>query len=79
MLKTVRPRSYSDVIHVGHLFCHDVTVVMDLTDLGDGDPTPLVDFAAGLIVARDGAMEKLAPKVFMLTPRVSLSPAPRSE
>ncbi len=43
---------------------------MDLTDLADAaDPTPLVDFAAGLIVARDGAMEKLAPKVFMLKPR----------
>ncbi|MEV4532864.1 cell division protein SepF [Asanoa sp. NPDC049518] len=79
MFKTLRPRSYSDVIHVGHLFCHDVTVVMDLTDLADADPTPLVDFAAGLIVARDGAMEKLAPNVFMLKPRSSLPPAPRSE
>jgi cell division inhibitor SepF len=69
MLKTLRPRSYSDVIHVGHYFCHDFTVVMDLTDLDSGDPTPLVDFAAGLIVARDGAMEKLAPNVFMLKPR----------
>ena len=69
MLKTLRPRSYSDVIHVGHYFCHDITVVMDLTELTDADPTPLVDFAAGLIVARDGAMEKLAPKVFMLKPR----------
>ncbi|GIF53630.1 uncharacterized protein DUF552 [Asanoa ferruginea] len=70
MLKTLRPRSYSDVIHVGHYFCHDFTVVMDLTNLDDGgDPTPLVDFAAGLIVARDGAMEKLAPNVFMLKPR----------
>ncbi|MEV4622121.1 cell division protein SepF [Asanoa sp. NPDC049573] len=69
MLKTLRPRSYSDVIHVGHYFCHDFTVVMDLTDLDDGNPTPLVDFAAGLIVARDGAMEKLGPNVFMLKPR----------
>ena len=69
MRKTIRPRSYSDVIHVGHAFCHDITVVMDLTELIDTDPTPLVDFAAGLIVARDGKMEKLAPKVFMLKPR----------
>ncbi|GIF74325.1 cell division protein SepF [Asanoa siamensis] len=69
MLKTLRPRSYGDVIHVGHYFCNDITVVMDLTDLADTDPTPLVDFAAGLIVARDGEMSKLAPKVFMLKPR----------
>jgi len=69
MHKTLRPRTYSDVIHVGHYFCHDFTVVMDLTALTEPDPTPLVDFAAGLIVGRGGAMERVAPKVFVLKPR----------
>jgi len=71
--KTVRPRSYSDVLHVGRYFRDDFTVVMDLTDLTDTDPTPLVDFAAGLIVGRGGEMERLAPRVFLLRPR---SPEP---
>ncbi|MFC6018817.1 cell division protein SepF [Plantactinospora solaniradicis] len=69
MVKTLHPRSYDEVIHVGHYFCHGFAVVMDLTSLTDADAMPLVDFAAGLVVGRDGAMERVAPKVFLLRPR----------
>jgi FtsZ-interacting cell division protein YlmF len=69
MVKTLHPRNYDEVIHVGHYFCHGFAVVMDLTSLTDADAKPLVDFAAGLVVGREGAMERVAPKVFLLRPR----------
>jgi cell division inhibitor SepF len=68
MVQTVHPRGYDDVIHVGHLFCHDIPVVMDLTALSAADAQPLVDFAAGLIVGRGGELERVASKVFLLRP-----------
>jgi cell division inhibitor SepF len=71
MVKTVHPRHYEDVIHVGHLFCHDFPVLMDLTGLSDVDARPLVDFAAGLVVGRRGTMERVATKVFLLSPEPS--------
>jgi FtsZ-interacting cell division protein YlmF len=69
MVKTLHPQNYGEVIHVGHYFCLGFAVVMDLTGLTDADAMPLVDFAAGLVVGRDGAMERVAPKVFLLRPR----------
>lgn len=69
MVKTVRPRNYSEVFYVGHYFCQGFPVVMDLTGLTNEEALHLVDFAAGLVVARDGGMERVAPKVFLLQPR----------
>jgi FtsZ-interacting cell division protein YlmF len=69
MVKTVRPRNYSEVCYVGHYFCQGYPVVMDLTGLSNEEALHLVDFAAGLVVGRDGAMERVAPKVFLLQPR----------
>jgi FtsZ-interacting cell division protein YlmF len=53
---------------VGHYFCKGVLVVMDLMAMADDDVRQLVDFAAGLICARGGDMERLSLKVFMLVP-----------
>lgn len=68
MVKTLRPQSYNEVFYVGHYFREGIAVVMDLTSLTDEAATPLVDFAAGLIVGRGGEMERLAPKIFLLRP-----------
>jgi len=65
----LRPQNYDEVIYVGHYFCEGFPLVMDLTSLTDADATPLVDFAAGPVVGRGGAMERVAPKVFLLRPR----------
>ena len=78
----MRPESYGDVFYVGHYFREGVAVVMDLTALSNAEATPLVDFAAGLIVGCGGFLERIAPKVFLLRPpeavagRVGLEPAP---
>ncbi|GAA2614744.1 cell division protein SepF [Actinomadura fulvescens] len=68
MVKTLHPTSYNEVYYVGHFFRQGFAVIMDLTAMTDADALPLVDFAAGLIVGRGGAMERVTPKVFLLTP-----------
>jgi cell division inhibitor SepF len=69
VVKTLRPQNYNEVFYVGDFFRGDTAVVMDLTAFTDADAVPLVDFAAGLVVGRGGAMERVAPKVFLLLPQ----------
>ncbi|MFC0039731.1 cell division protein SepF [Actinomadura rayongensis] len=73
--RTVKPRDYDDVIHVGHFFCIGHRIVMDLAHLSDEDAKPLIDFASGMVFGRQGAMDRIAPKVFLLTPPGLMSPA----
>jgi cell division inhibitor SepF len=54
--------------HVGHDCCEGNTVVMDLAGIAGPEAAPLVDFAAGLIVALGAAMERVAPELFLLVP-----------
>jgi cell division inhibitor SepF len=68
VVKTLRPKDYNDVYYVGHYFREGTAVVMDLTGLSDDEAKPLVDFAAGLVIGREGAMEKVTHKVFLLVP-----------
>lgn len=56
MVKSLRPQNYNEVLYVGHFFRKGVPVLMDLTDLTDGDAKRLVDFATGLVFGRGGAL-----------------------
>ncbi|GLY78289.1 cell division protein SepF [Actinoallomurus iriomotensis] len=75
IVERLRPRGYNDVRQVGHYFCKGVLVVMDLTAMTDEEARQLVDFAAGLICARGGDMQRLSPKVFMLVPAEPATPS----
>ncbi|SFN50604.1 cell division inhibitor SepF [Saccharopolyspora antimicrobica] len=67
MVKTLHPQSYADVCHVGDYFRQGNSVLMDLSAVPNAEARQLVDFAAGMVVARDGSMERVASKVFLLT------------
>ncbi|MEV0661556.1 cell division protein SepF [Actinomadura luteofluorescens] len=68
MVKSLRPQNYNEVLYVGHFFRKGVPVLMDLTDLPDGDAKRLVDFATGLVVGRGGALDRVDRKLFLLQP-----------
>ncbi|TYB49797.1 cell division protein SepF [Actinomadura chibensis] len=70
MIRTLRPKNYDEVLHVGHFFRKGVPVVMDLTALTDDVAKQFVDFCAGLICGRGGKMERLSQRVFLLQPPV---------
>lgn len=68
MVKTLRPQNYNEVFHVGDWFRCGTPVVMDLNEFDEADALPLVDFATGLVVGCGGAMERIAPRLFLLLP-----------
>lgn len=67
-ITTVHPRSYNDAKSVGESFRDGTPVIMDLTDLGEAEAKRLVDFAAGLVYALHGSIERVTTTVFLLTP-----------
>ncbi len=65
---SVRPRSYNEARVIGENFRDGVPVIMNLSDMEDGDDKRLVDFAAGLIFGLRGNIERVSSKVFLLCP-----------
>ncbi|MHB0977152.1 MAG: cell division protein SepF [Candidatus Aquicultorales bacterium] len=64
----VEPASFNDCQEIGDKFKANIPVIINL-QLSDGDLSKrLIDFASGLTYALDGGIEKIADKVFLLTP-----------
>jgi cell division inhibitor SepF len=64
----VRPQKYDDALTVGRHFREGCAVVMDVAGMATSEATRMVDFAAGLAYGCDGRIERIAEKVFLLTP-----------
>ncbi len=67
-ITTLHPRTYNDARTVGEYFRDGTPVIMNLTDMEDADAKRLVDFAAGLVFAVHGTIERVTAKVFLLSP-----------
>ena len=65
---SVRPRSYNEARVIGENFRDGIPVIMNLSDMEDGEDKRLVDFAAGLIFGLRGNIERVSAKVFLLCP-----------
>ena len=65
---TLHPRTYNEARTVGENFREGVPVIMNLSDMDDSDAKRLVDFAAGLVFATRGSIERITNKVFLLSP-----------
>jgi cell division inhibitor SepF len=65
---TLHPRTYNEARTVGENYRDGVPVIMNLTEMDDSDAKRLVDFAAGLIFATRGTIERITAKVFLLSP-----------
>lgn len=65
----VIPKSFNDAQDVANKFKDDVPVILNLQGTETDLSKRLIDFASGLTYALDGGMQKIADKVFMLTPR----------
>ena len=80
---TVTPDSFRDARAIGELFRDGVPVIMNLTAMEPSDAKRVVDFAAGLTFGLRGTIERVATRVFLLTPSnteiVSGEPARRRE
>ena len=65
---TVTPDSFRDARAIGELFRDGVPVIMNLTAMEPADAKRVVDFAAGLTFGLRGSIERVATRVFLLTP-----------
>jgi cell division inhibitor SepF len=75
----VLPRSFNDAQQVADRFKEGVPVILNLQASDQELSKRLIDFASGLTYALDGGMQRIADKVFLLTPRnVELSAEDRA-
>jgi cell division inhibitor SepF len=65
----VLPKSFNDAQQVADKFKDTVPVILNLQGVDNDLAKRLIDFASGLTYALDGGMQRIADKVFMLTPR----------
>jgi cell division inhibitor SepF len=65
----VAPRSFNDVQDVADKFKDAIPVILNLQGTDTDLAKRLIDFSSGLTYALDGGMQRIADKVFLLTPR----------
>jgi cell division inhibitor SepF len=76
----VIPKSFNDAQQVADKFKDDIPVVLNLQGTDNDLSKRLIDFASGLTYALDGGMQRVADRVFMLTPRnVEISAEERAQ
>lgn len=68
-ITTLHPRTYNEARTVGEHYRDGTPVIMNLSEMDDADAKRLVDFAAGLIFATRGTIERVTSKVFLLSPQ----------
>jgi cell division inhibitor SepF len=75
----VLPRSFNDAQQIADRFKDSIPVILNLQSADNELSKRLIDFASGLTYALDGSMQRVADKVFLLTPRnVELSAEERA-
>ena len=67
-IHTIHPRSYNDARRIGEEYRAGSPVIMNLSEMTDSDAKRIVDFAAGLVFAMHGSIERVTQKVFLLSP-----------
>ena len=65
----VVPRSFNDAQQIADKYKDSVPVILNLQGADQELSKRLIDFTSGLTYALDGGMQRVADKVFLLTPR----------
>ena len=75
----VAPRAFNDAKQIADRFKAQIPVIINLQNADTELSKRLIDFASGLTYALDGSMQRVADRVFLLTPRdVELSAEERA-
>ena len=64
----VAPKNFNDVQDVADKFKDSIPVILNLQATDTDLSKRLIDFSSGLTYALDGGMQRIADKVFLLTP-----------
>lgn len=67
-ITTIHPKTYDDAQAVGAAVRDGVPVVLNLTDVPESIAFRIVDFSAGVVFGLRGSIERVTPRVFLLSP-----------
>jgi len=66
---TVHPKAFNkDAKLIADTFRDNIPVIMNLSEMDDGDARRLIDFASGLAQGLSGNIKRVTNRVFLLTP-----------
>jgi cell division inhibitor SepF len=65
----IAPRSFNDAQQIADRFKNSIPVIINLQSAEPELSKRLIDFGSGLTYALDGGMQRIAEKVFLLTPK----------
>lgn len=65
---TVHPKKYDDAKAIAETFREGIPVIINLTQMSESEARRLVDFSSGLSQGLRGHIERVTPKVFLLSP-----------
>lgn len=65
---TVHPKQYKDAQVIAEGFREGLPVIINLSQMSDGEGRRLIDFASGLAMGLYGKIERVTSKVFLLSP-----------
>lgn len=66
---TVRAKAFNDAHEIGTSFRDGVPVVIDTSEMSDGDARRLIDFVSGCALALEGKLDRVTNRVFILSPK----------
>lgn len=67
-ITTIHPKSYDDAQMVGRALRYGTPVVLNLTGVSESIAYRIVDFSAGVVFGVGGSIERVTPRVFLLSP-----------
>ncbi len=67
-MHVVEPKSFNDAEQIGQKFKADIPVIINLQQAEPELSKRLIDFASGLTYGLEGGIQRIAEKVFLLTP-----------
>ncbi|WP_300765758.1 cell division protein SepF [uncultured Bifidobacterium sp.] len=67
-ITTIHPKTYEDAQLVGRAIRDGVPVVLNLTGVSEAVAFRIVDFSAGVVFGVRGSIERVTPRVFLLSP-----------
>ena len=67
-ITTIQPKSYEEAQLVGRAIRDGVPVVLNLTGVEESTAYRIVDFSAGVVFGVRGSIERVTPRVFLLSP-----------
>jgi cell division inhibitor SepF len=65
---SIKAQNFEDAHTIGEYYRQDIAVIINLDDMTAADAKRIVDFASGLIFGREGDIERVSSRVFMLLP-----------